>query len=89
MLKHSLQASVCVFSDRTMAIQHLEFVAGQRVFSDCTMMHWSICTSLQARLKILPVAAWKKTHCGDSVRETRQRDVLDFVMCFWSVVLTL
>ena len=28
---HSLQASVCVFSDRTMAHQHLAFVAGQRV----------------------------------------------------------
>ena len=28
---NSLQASVCVFSDRTMAIQHLQFVAGQRV----------------------------------------------------------
>ena len=31
MPKHSLQASVCVFSDRMMAHQHLEFVAGQRV----------------------------------------------------------
>ena len=29
MPKHSLQASVCVFSDRTMAHQHWEFVAGQ------------------------------------------------------------
>ena len=27
--KHSLQSSVCVFSDRMMAHQHLEFVAGQ------------------------------------------------------------
>ena len=31
MPKNSLQASVCVFSDRMMAHQHLEFVAGQRV----------------------------------------------------------
>ena len=29
MRKNSLQASVCVFSDRMMAHQHLEFVAGQ------------------------------------------------------------
>ena len=38
---HPLQASVCVFSDRTMAHQHLAFVAGQRVcvFSDRTMAH--------------------------------------------------
>ena len=38
---HPLQASVCVFSDRTMAHQHLAFVGGQRVcvFSDRTMAH--------------------------------------------------
>jgi len=35
------QASVCVFSDRMLAHQHLAFVAGQRVcvFSDRTMAY--------------------------------------------------
>ena len=58
--RNSLHVSVCVFSDRTMAIQHLEFVAGQRVclfwphdgiaaaVIHCTRSHCRIRDSLHA-----------------------------------------
>ena len=67
MLKHSLQASVCVFSDRMMAHQHLEFVAGQRVcfffwphdgvsaaVIHCTRSHCSIRNSQHAEEGFTP-----------------------------------
>ena len=40
----------------------------------------------QRQPKIRVRCCLEKTHCGDTVRETRRRDVLDFFMCFLSIM---